>query len=147
MVWATRKEMCTTTQRKFNAEAPFLKILFDNVMNRANKVGHIRTILGRKARFDFWTPSFDQSPVKTREAAEKKYPDQQLNRAFVSKALNRLIQGSAADQAKKAMVDHDEINCMVNSKQESLDLKLIMENAIPLKVPVVADIDLGPTWC
>lgn len=153
------EEMCTTTQRKFNAEAPFLKILFDNVMNRANKVGHIRTILGRKARFDFWTPSFDQPPVKTREAAEKKYPDQQLNRAFVSKALNRLIQGSAADQAKKAMVDayragfdlrlpvHDEINCMVNSEQESLDLKLIMENAIPLKVPVVADIDLGPTWC
>jgi DNA polymerase I-like protein with 3'-5' exonuclease and polymerase domains len=36
---------------------------------------------------------------------------------------------------------------MVTSEKESLDLKLIMENAIPLKVPVIADIDLGPTWC
>ena len=71
-----------------------------------------------------------------------------INRAFTSKGLNRLIQGSAADQAKKAMVDayeagfdmrlpvHDEINAMVSSEQESLDLKLIMENAIQLKVPV-----------
>jgi len=42
---------------------------------------------------------------------------------------------------------HDEINCMVNSEKESLDLKLIMENAIQLKVPVIADIDLGETWC
>ena len=153
------EEMCTTTQRKFNAEAPFLKILFDNVMNKASKVGYIRTILGRKARFDFWTHSFDVTPVKTYGHAKSKWEDKQLFRAFTSKALNRLIQGSAADQAKVAMVNaykagfdlrlpvHDEINAMVKNNQESLDLKLIMENAIPLKVPVVADIDLGSTWC
>lgn len=81
------------------------------------------------------------------------------NEYYFGEALNRLIQGSAADQAKQAMVDaydagfdmrlpvHDEINCMVNSKKESLDLKLIMENAIQLNVPVIADIDLGKTWC
>lgn len=153
------EEMCTTTMRKFNAEAPFLKILFDNVMNKASKQGYIRTILGRRARFDFWTLSFDDKPVKGYDNAVEKYGEQGLYRAFTSKALNRLIQGSAADQAKKAMVDaykagfdlrlpvHDEINCMVNSEKESLDLKLLMENAIPLKVPVVADIDLGNTWC
>jgi DNA polymerase I-like protein with 3'-5' exonuclease and polymerase domains len=145
--------------RKFNAEAPFLKILFDNVMNKASKRGYIRTILGRKARFDFWTTGYDRAPVKTYEKAKEKYPDNQLFRAFVSKALNRLIQGSAADQAKKAMVDaydagfdlrlpvHDEINSMVKNEKEALDLKLIMEQSIPLKVPVVADIDLGNTWC
>lgn len=156
------EEVCKSTMLKFNEEAPFLKILFDNVMNKANETGSIRTILGRRSTFDFWTPSFDETPVKGRNKAVHKYdkyPKSKFFRAFTSKALNRLIQGSAADQAKKAMVDahkagfdlrlpvHDEINCMVNSEKESLDLKLIMENAIPLKVPVVADIDLGKTWC
>jgi DNA polymerase I-like protein with 3'-5' exonuclease and polymerase domains len=153
------EDMCTSTMRKFNQEAPFLKILFDNVMNLASKRGYIKTILGRRARFDFWTHSFDETPVKTYGYAKTKWEDKQLFRAFTSKALNRLIQGSAADQAKVAMVNayeagfdlrlpvHDEINAMVNNEQESLDLKLIMEEAIPLKVPVIADIDLGPTWC
>jgi len=156
------EQMCKTTMEKFNDEAPFLKILFDNVMNKASQHGHIKTILGRRARFDFWTPSFDEKPLKGYNKAIHTYKDYKKSkffRAFTSKALNRLIQGSAADQAKKAMVDafaagfdlrlpvHDEINCMVNSKKESFDLKLIMENAIPLKVPVIADIDLGNTWC
>ena len=153
------EDMCTSTMRKFNQEAPFLKILFDNVMNLASKRGYIKTILGRRARFDFWTHSFDETPVKTYGYAKTKWEDKQLFRAFTSKALNRLIQGSAADQAKVAMVNayeagfdlrlpvHDEINAMVKNEQESLDLKLIMEEAIPLKVPVIADIDLGPTWC
>lgn len=156
------EEVCKSTMKKFNEEAPFLKILFDNVMNKANQSGSIKTILGRRSTFDFWTPSFEETPIKGRNKAVhkyKNYPKSKFFRAFTSKALNRLIQGSAADQAKKAMVDaydagfdlrlpvHDEINCMVNSKKESLDLKLIMENAISLKVPVVADIDLGKTWC
>ena len=153
------EEMCQTTMRKFNSEAPFLKILYDNVMNLASSRGYIKTIMGRRARFDFWVKEFGDSPIKTLEKAKQKHPNSALFRAFTSKALNRLIQGSAADQAKKAMVDaydagfdmrlpvHDEINCMVNSEKESLDLKLIMENAIQLKVPVIADIDLGKTWC
>ena len=152
-------EFCKTTMRKFNKEAPFLKILFDNVMNRASTKGYIKTILGRRARFDFWTNDFNNTPVKTYGYAKSKYPDGQLFRAFCSKALNRLIQGSAADQAKVAMVHaykagmdlrlpvHDEINAMVADKQESNKLKEIMEQAIPLKVPVIADIDLGGTWC
>ena len=152
-------EFCKTTMRKFNKEAPFLKILFDNVMNRASTKGYIKTILGRRARFDFWTNDFNNTPVKTYGYAKSKYPDGQLFRAFCSKALNRLIQGSAADQAKVAMVHaykagmdlrlpvHDEINAMVADEQESNKLKEIMEQAIPLKVPVVADIDLGGTWC
>jgi DNA polymerase I-like protein with 3'-5' exonuclease and polymerase domains len=145
--------------RKFNQEAPFLKILFDNVMNKANKKGYIKTILGRRARFDFWTHSFEETPVKHYGHAKSKWEDKEVFRAFTSKALNRLIQGSAADQAKVAMVNaykagldlrlpvHDEINAMVTDEKESNVLKEIMEQAIPLKVPVIADIDLGPTWC
>lgn len=153
------EEMCSSTMRKFNDEAPFLKILFDSVMNKASQQGYIKTILGRRARFDFWVSDFGDKPIKNKRIAQARFKNNRVFRAFTSKGLNRLIQGSAADQAKKAMVDahdagfdlrlpvHDEINAMVKNKQESLDLKLIMENAIPLKVPVVADIDLGATWC
>ena len=42
---------------------------------------------------------------------------------------------------------HDEINAMVTDEAEAKKLGKIMEEAISLKVPVVADIDLGPTWC
>jgi|TARA_R110002073_G_scaffold21750_1_gene76394 DNA polymerase I-like protein with 3'-5' exonuclease and polymerase domains len=153
------EEKCKKTMEQFNTEAPFLKVLFDNVMNMASSRGYIKTILGRRARFDSWVSSYGDTPVKGYGKAKAMFKGKAINRAFTSKGLNRLIQGSAADQAKKAMVDayeagfdmrlpvHDEINAMVSSEQESLDLKLIMENAIQLKVPVIADIDLGPTWC
>ena len=155
------EEECRLVTEKFNSKAPFLRILFDNVMLRAKQKGEIRTILGRKAHFDFWMPSYDDKPVKGYNNATTKYKDQikNLQRAFVSKGLNRLIQGSAADQTKLAMVlahdagldlrlpVHDEINAMVSSEAEAKKLGEIMENAIQLKVPVVADIDLGPTWC
>lgn len=153
------EEMCSSTMSKFNDKAPFLKILFDSVMNKASQQGYIKTILGRRAHFDFWVSDFGDKPIKNKRIAQARFKNNRVFRAFTSKGLNRLIQGSAADQAKKAMVDahdagfdlrlpvHDEINAMVKNKQESLDLKLIMENAIPLKVPVVADIDLGATWC
>ena len=155
------EEECKLVTEKFNAKAPFLRILFDNVMLRAKQKGEIKTILGRKAHFDFWMPSYDDKPVKGYDNATKKYKDQikNLQRAFVSKGLNRLIQGSAADQTKLAMVlahdagfdlrlpVHDEINAMVSTEAEAKALGKIMEEAITLKVPVVADIDLGPTWC
>lgn len=155
------EEECKLVTEKFNAKAPFLRILFDNVMLRAKQKGEIKTILGRKAHFDFWMPSYDDKPVKGYNNATTKYKDQikNLQRAFVSKGLNRLIQGSAADQTKLAMVlahdagldlrlpVHDEINAMVTDEAEAKKLGKIMEEAISLKVPVVADIDLGPTWC
>lgn len=155
------EEECRLVTEKFNAKAPFLRILFDNVMLKAKKKGEIKTILGRKAHFDFWTPDFGEKPVKGYEQAKQKYKDRvgNLQRAFVSKALNRLIQGSAADQAKLAMVlaheegfdlrlpVHDEINAMVETQEEAKTLGKIMEEAITLKVPVVADLDVGPTWC
>ena len=94
-------EVCSDTMRKFNKEAPFLKILFDNCMNTANQRGYIKTILGRRARFDFWIPSFNDQPVKTLRIAKGRYKETTIQGAFTSKALNRLIQGSAADQAKQ----------------------------------------------
>jgi DNA polymerase I-like protein with 3'-5' exonuclease and polymerase domains len=79
-------------------------------------------------------------------------------RAFTYKALNKLIQGSAADMTKKAMVDlykegllahiqiHDELDFSIQSKEQSDKIKEIMENAVDLKVPNKVDYESGPSW-
>ena len=79
-------------------------------------------------------------------------------RAFTYKALNKLIQGSAADMTKKAMVDlykeglighiqiHDELDFSIESKQQADKIKQIMEQAVDLKVPNKVDYESGPNW-
>jgi DNA polymerase I-like protein with 3'-5' exonuclease and polymerase domains len=79
-------------------------------------------------------------------------------RAFTYKALNKLIQGSAADMTKKAMVDlykegllahiqiHDELDFSVESDAQADKIKHIMEHAVELKVPNKVDYESGPNW-
>jgi len=79
-------------------------------------------------------------------------------RAFTYKALNKLIQGSAADMTKKAMVDlykegllahiqiHDELDFSVESDSQADKIKHIMEHAVELKVPNKVDYESGPNW-
>ena len=79
-------------------------------------------------------------------------------RAFTYKALNRLIQGSAADMTKKAMVElykegitphiqvHDELDISVVNDLEAAKIKDIMENAVDLEVPNKVDYESGPNW-
>ena len=78
-----------------------------------------------------------------------------IKRAFTYKALNRLIQGSGADQTKKAIVDcyeqgdlallqiHDELCFNVSSKEHAQKIKTVMENGVKLRVPSVVDVALG----
>jgi DNA polymerase I-like protein with 3'-5' exonuclease and polymerase domains len=79
-------------------------------------------------------------------------------RAFTYKALNKLIQGSAADMTKKAMVDlykegllahiqiHDELDFSIESETQADKIKEIMEQAVDLKVPNKVDYESGPNW-
>ena len=81
-----------------------------------------------------------------------------IKRAWTYKALNRLIQGSAADQTKQAMVDlhkegytahiqvHDELDFSVASDKDSANIKDIMENCVELLVPSKVDVELGESW-
>jgi DNA polymerase I-like protein with 3'-5' exonuclease and polymerase domains len=70
-----------------------------------------------------------------------------------------LIQGSAADQTKKAMVDvyenlgiipliqvHDELDCSVQSEKQANEVKEVMETCVKLEVPSKVDVDLGESW-
>ncbi len=79
-------------------------------------------------------------------------------RAFTYKALNKLIQGSAADMTKKAMIElykedlighiqiHDELDFSIQSEQQAKKIKHVMENAVDLKVPNKVDYESGPNW-
>jgi DNA polymerase I-like protein with 3'-5' exonuclease and polymerase domains len=147
--------------KEFRIKVPFMQGMLEAVMNRANQVGTIRTLLGRKCRFDMYEPNwyepnkfYKSMPLKQ---AEAEYGN--VKRAGTYKALNRLIQGSAADQTKKAMVDvyeklgitpllqmHDELNCSVKSDKEGADVKNIMENCIKLEVPSKVEYKVKDNW-
>src|SRR5210317_655000 len=143
----------------YNSRVLFVKKLATEVSNSASKYGFIRTIKGRKCRFDMWEPAtFGMNKAMDYEAAKAHYGNN-IRRAFTYKALNRLIQGSAADQTKEAMIQcykagykpllqiHDELCFSINSEDDIKGVKEIMENAIEnLKVPFKVDIALGRSW-
>ena len=135
-------------------KVPFVKQLAAVASAQGEKHGQIRTILGRKCRFHLWEPtSFGYNKPLPLEEAKKEYGGS-LKRAFTYKALNKLIQGSAADQTKKAMADcfaeglvpmltvHDELCFSVENEAQSAKIKEIMETGLPLKIPSKVDDDI-----
>ena len=141
-------------------KVPFVKGLADLASKQAEKTGQIRTILGRRCRFHLWEPrTFGYKKPLPYEEAMKEY-GQPLKRAFTYKALNKLIQGSAADQTKKAMADcysegllpmltvHDELCFSVEGDDQAHNIKHIMENGLSdvLKVPSKVDDELKDNW-
>ena len=116
-------------------------------------------MLGRKCRFDLWEPNlFVSARALPKEEATIEYGDN-IKRAYTYKALNRLIQSSAADQTKAAMAAvykernkvplvqiHDELAFSVAEVTEAEDLRSIMESAHKLEVPSPSDIAIGDNW-
>jgi DNA polymerase I-like protein with 3'-5' exonuclease and polymerase domains len=149
------KEEAEVLISKYNRKVPFVKLLSDRCMKKANSEGVIRTKKGRKCRFDLWEPmDFGIHTPEKFENASAKYGANNIKRAFTYKALNRLIQGSAADQTKQAIVScyeqgylpilqiHDEL-CFNVKPGDEIKIKEIMENCMEFKVPSVVDISLG----
>ena len=107
---------------------PFVKQLMDNVSSRAQDRGQIRTLLGRLCRFHLWEPNqFGIHKALPHEAALQEHGPG-IRRAYTYKALNRLIQGSAADMTKKAMVElHKEGITPHIQVHDELDISVINE--------------------
>ena len=149
---------------QYHDRVPFVKQLMGGVSRRledSRSNGSVRSLKGRKCRFDLWEPrGFGQvQKAMAREEALATYGQTtQLRRAFTYKALNRLIQASAADMTKQAMVDvyqagvtpllqvHDELDCSVKDLEQANHVARTMEQAITIRVPSKCDIDLGPSW-
>jgi DNA polymerase I-like protein with 3'-5' exonuclease and polymerase domains len=145
---------------RYDSRVPFVKKLATEVMNSASKFGFIRTIKGRKCRFDMWEPTtFGMYQSMKYEEAKAHYGNS-IKRAGTYKALNRLIQGSAADQSKQAMIDcykagykpllqiHDELCFSIGNEEKDIkEISQIMENCIEnLKVPFKVDVAIGRSW-
>jgi|TARA_E500000318_G_scaffold34103_1_gene33464 DNA polymerase I-like protein with 3'-5' exonuclease and polymerase domains len=143
---------------KYHSRVPFVKELMGLASKSANDNGQVRTILGRICHFDLWEPTkWGVHKALPRDEAIRKYGSN-LKRAFIYKALNKLIQGSAADQTKKAMIEvykagiiphiqvHDELNCSCLDEKQINMIKDIMENCIELEVPSKVDPKIGDSW-
>jgi DNA polymerase I-like protein with 3'-5' exonuclease and polymerase domains len=144
--------------RQYHNRVPFVKQLMDNVMSRAQDSGRIRTLLGRLCRFHLWEPNqFGIHKALPHDAALLEHGPG-IKRAYTYKALNKLIQGSAADMTKKAMIElykegiiphiqvHDELDISVESPEHAEKIKNIMESAVDLEVPNKVDYESGPNW-
>mgnify|MGYP000580644120 FL=1 len=150
---------------KYHDKVPFVKELSRQVSNVASSRGYIKTLLGRKRRFDMWEPrdSWGERAYSLSEA-HAQYPKQELKRAYTHTAMNALIQGSSADITKSAMIKiyeaglldeidlkltvHDELDFSVEPlKQKCFDESLqIMKTCVDLKVPLKVDVEKGLNW-
>jgi len=122
--------------KRFNEGAPFVKDLIQACKDRVSSRGYIQTLLGRRCRF---------------------YRDDKGEIQYNHKALNRLIQGSAGDQTKKAMIDldaagfdirlpiHDDVNAFLPDASKAKEMAEVMINAVKLEIPVLVKAKLGPS--
>ena len=144
---------------QYHQNVPFVRDLMGFTSKTAQSSGSIGTLLGRRCRFNKWEPNqFGMHKPMDFEEAERTYGRGRIRRAFTYKALNKLIQGSAADMTKKAMVDlynegivphiqiHDELDISIQSEEQSNKIIEIMENAVSLEVPNKVDYESGLTW-
>ena len=142
----------------YHKKVPFVKELADYTVNRASRKGVIRTLLGRKCRFDQWEPS--KYGIWKAQSYQEAFNEHgaAIKRAFTYKALNKLVQGSAADQTKAAMVAlweegitpmiqvHDELDVSVESDSQIKRITELMQDCVELEVPSIIDAELGPNW-
>ena len=141
---------------QYHQNVPFVRDLMGYTSKTAQTSGSIGTLLGRRCRFNKWEPNqFGMHKPMDFEEAERTYGRGRIRRAFTYKALNKLIQGSAADMTKKAMVDlynegivphiqiHDELDISIQSEEQSNKIIEIMENAVSLEVPNKVDYESG----
>ena len=178
------KDKASALSERYHTRVPFVKQLMNKLMNAASNKGKIKTLLGRRCRFPKYEPVLrgdDWGKYVPPEDHERMLELQQMGptlldengndtgkknywhnnparRAFTYKALNKLIQGSAADMTKKAMLElhkegitphiqvHDELDISVTNDLEAAKIKDIMENAVDLKIPNKVDYESGPNW-
>ena len=160
----SRKEAKALMEVYFKA-VQFAKPTMDWASKEAAETGVARTILGRKSRFNLWEPAAFGSGGRALPIEEALLYYGKIRRAYTHKALNRILQGSSADFIKTAMLRcwedgvfdetgvprltvHDELDFSdPGGKDEAFkEMQHIMQTALPVKVPMLADCDIGLDW-
>jgi len=132
----------------FKKGAPYVDKLAEIAEEQGLSKGYIKTLLGRHCHFP---KEMKDNPDGGPQIWTGNYLDGY-------KALNKLIQGSAADQTKMALVEayengikvgiqvHDELDLTIYERKEADELAEIMRECAPLRVPSVVDVEIGPNW-
>lgn len=148
--------------RVYHEGVPYVKKLEERCMEIVQAQGFIRTVLGRKRRFNKWEPADWERkkgsfPMKSYELAVEMWGSN-VERSDAHKALNAICQGSAADQTKQAiiMLDeagltpqlqcYDELGQTIWEDKQAKDIQYIMEHAIEFEVPHLAEAEIGVSW-
>ena len=173
---------------EYHNKVPFVRQLSQDLIQFAKDNRLLFTLHDRFCRFNKWettdrewnpeTNRFNEVPLYTEQEARQafkaeileKYKENKVDKdymehfekyytpAFTYKALNRLIQGSAADMTKKAMVDlyergviphiqiHDELCLSVKSNEDIQAVKEVMENTIILEIKNKVNYKKGKNW-
>ena len=161
------EDECRKILNEFDVKIPFVKEIAESCDLSAQRRGYVKTLLGRRRHFNRWEPAdrFKRAergeyvmPCSLKEAQEK-WPGVRLIRADTRKALNSVIQGSAADMVKAGIVQnyenlgdipymavHDETDYPVRDREHSDKLLYGMEHAVEMTVPVYCDMDYGRNW-
>jgi len=159
----------TTFFEAYHTGLPYVRETMKHVSHGASQCGFTTTIMGRRALFDKWEPKFNKErvmPLKFKDAVRVFGPN--VQRAYLHKALNYLIQGSAADLMKKVMVQchqdgifdvigvprlviHDALEFSVESNSPDVEeafraMRHVMENTIKFKIPIKVEGHKGPSW-
>jgi len=148
----------------FDNSVPFVREVSDLCATTAANRGYIKTLLGRRRHFNLWEPSrysdnYEYAKPLPRAQAEEMWKGERLRRYGTHKALNALIQGSAADMTKAALVliyetcgklpymaVHDELDFGVTDEAEAMNYKRLAETCVKLEVPIIAELCLGDSW-
>jgi DNA polymerase I-like protein with 3'-5' exonuclease and polymerase domains len=175
------EEEAEIVMAQYDKELPFVREAADRYAKFASQAGYIKLVDGARNHFNLWEPIYrdfakewqfksnhskiDTLPCTEEEAARRKDDEfhpwygERMKRAYTHKAFNRMIQGSAARQIKKAMVDlykagyqpllqlHDELCFSFSNKKDAYACAKIMEEAMPIiSIPMSTDVKLGPSW-
>mgnify|MGYP003673189116 CR=1 FL=1 len=134
--------------KRFKKGAPYVDKLAEIAEEQGMIKGHIKTLLGRHCHF----------PREMKDNPEGGPDIWTGNYLDGYKALNKLIQGSAADQTKLALAIahesgikvgiqvHDELDMTIYNRKEAEDLAEVMTECAPMRVPSMVDIEIGPNW-
>lgn len=150
---------------QYHSRVPFIKGLTNKASNLAEQRGYIRTISGRRKRFDLWGPKrYVKGVVPKSKAEAQAMYEPPLVRYFTYRAMNSLIQGSSADMTKLAMIDmyragyvpsltvHDEVDdTTITSDAQVKEITDIMINCLQnhnlkMHVPLLVDVSVGKSW-
>jgi DNA polymerase-1 len=163
------KKMSRTVFDAYHSGNPYVKATMKATADEVQQLGFITTIENRRSRFNEWEPdTYGQREMPLPYANAIAAYGYNIRRAKTHKAINRRLQGSAADQIKRGMLTcyqagvygvtgvprltvHDELDFSVIDDSPAVqeahaEMRRIMQDCTPLRIPVLFEVSRGPNW-